>query len=168
MLFRSIQFWSAALVRERTHLTTATATTLVLAFPLGMAIGRWFGGSIAPRIGIDGRLRFVMVLQLLAFIAFWFSTSALLSFIALLFVGLGTSVQFALSTLRMLRIGFEKPDLAMGLSSLGAGFAIAGSPFLLGVLADQIGIIKGYLMVPILFSAALAIVTLVPLKESER
>ena len=108
------------------------------------------------------------LLQLLSFIGFWFSTSALLSFLALLLVGLGTSVQFALSTLRMLRIGHEKPDLAMGLSSLGAGLAIAGSPFFLGVLADHIGIVHGYLMVPILFAFALAIVTFVPLHESER
>ena len=164
----AIQFWSAALVRERTHLGAAASTTLVLAFPLGMALGRWFGASIAPRIGIDARLRSVMILQLVSFIGFWYSRNAVLSFVALLLVGLGTSVQFALSTLRMLRIGYEKPDLAMGLSSLGAGFAIAGSPFLLGVLADQIGIVRGYLMVPILFAAALAIIFAVPLKESER
>mgnify|MGYP003330640761 FL=1 len=164
----AIQFWSAALVRERTGLSAAHSTTLVLAFPLGMALGRWFGASIAPRVGIDARLRFVMALQLLSFMGFWFSTSALVSFVALLFVGLGTSVQFALSTLRLLRIGHEKPDLAMGLSSLGAGLAIAGSPFFLGVLADHIGIVHGYLMVPILFAFALAIVTFVPLHESER
>jgi predicted MFS family arabinose efflux permease len=164
----AIQFWSAALVRERTGLSAATATTLVLAFPLGMAIGRWFGATIAPRLGIDARLRLVMILQLLGFIAFWFSTSVLLSFLMLLLVGLGTSVQFALSTLRMLRIGFEKPDLAMGLSSLGAGIAIAGSPLALGILADNFGIVSGYLMVPVLFSCALLLVTLVPLREGER
>ena len=164
----AIQFWSAALVRERTGLSAAASTTLVLAFPLGMALGRWFGATIAPRIGIDLRLRLVMILQLVSFIGFWFSRSAILSFLALLLVGLGTSVQFALSTLRMLKIGREKPDLAMGLSSLSAGLAIAGSPLLLGILADQMGIVRGYLMVPILFAAALAIITFVPLHESER
>lgn len=164
----AIQFWSAALVRERTNLSAATSTTLVLAFPLGMAVGRWFGAYISPRLGIDQRLKFSMMLQFLGFFGFWFSTSPLLSFLALLLVGLGTSVQFALSTLRMLRIGYEKPDLAMGLSSLGAGIAIATSPLFLGILADRLGIIDGFLMVPILFAAALIIITLVPLKANER
>lgn len=164
----AISFWSAALFHERTGFEIATSTTLVLAFPLGMAVGRWFGPSIFPRIGIDTRLRFVMVVQAIGFGGFWFSKTAILSFLALFIVGLGTSVQFALSTLRMLRIGKEKPDLAMGLSSLSAGLAIAGSPFLLGLLADQMGIIRGFLMVPVAFAAAFIIITLVPLKEGER
>lgn len=164
----AIQFWSAALVRERTHLSAAAATTLVLAFPLGMALGRWFSAYISPKLGIDKRLITSMILQGAGFFGFWFSSSPLLSFFSLLLVGLGTSVQFALSTLRMLRIAYEKPDLAMGISSLGAGIAIASSPLFLGILADRFGIIDGFLMVPILFLIALTIIILVPLKEGER
>jgi len=71
-------------------------------------------------------------------------------------------MQFALSTLRLLRFGKDKPDLAIGKSSLGAGFAIALSPLFLGFLADQFGIIQAFLFVPVLVICAFVIVALVP------
>ena len=55
-----------------------------------------------------------------------------------------------------------RPDLAIGGSSTGAGLAIAGSPFLLGVLGDLFGISRAYLMVPVLIFISYIIVKLVP------
>jgi fucose permease len=88
------------------------------------------------------------------------------SFIALLMVGLGTSIQFTLTTLRLLNLGRPKTDLAMGRSSFAAGIAIAGSPLLLGALADQLGITQAFLIVPVFMALALLIIYLVPVKES--
>jgi predicted MFS family arabinose efflux permease len=163
----AIAFWSAALFRERTGYNSALSTTLVLAFPLGMLLGRWFGTYVFPKMDIDGRLRIIICIQGIGFMAFWFSEIAPISFIALLVVGLGTSMQFALSSLRLLRFGKDKPDLAMGRSSSSAGIAIALSPLFLGYLADLFGIVRGFLMVPALIVCALIIVTLVPSKAAE-
>ena len=44
---------------------------------------------------------------------------------------------------------------------------IALAPFLLGILGDQFGISRAYLMVPALILIALAIVILVPAKVEE-
>jgi MFS family permease len=71
-------------------------------------------------------------------------------------------MQFALSTLRLLRFGQGKADLAMGRSSLGAGLAIAISPLLLGYLADLFGIVNAFLFVPVLVISAFVIVLLLP------
>ena len=158
----AVAFWSAALLRERTTISAALATTLVLAFPMGMMIGRWFGTYLFPHFGIDKRLKVIIALQGLSFIIFWASEILITSFIALFIVGFGTSMQFALSTLRLLRFGKNKPDLAMGKSSLGAGFAIAFSPLFLGFLADQFGIVQAFLLVPALVICAFVIVALVP------
>ncbi len=158
----AVAFWSAALLRERTSIGAALATTLVLAFPMGMMVGRWFGTYLFPQFGIDKRLKVIIALQGVSFIVFWVSESVVTSFIALFFVGFGTSMQFALSTLRLLRFGKDKPDLAIGKSSLGAGFAIALSPLFLGFLADQFGIIQAFLFVPVLVICAFVIVALVP------
>jgi MFS family permease len=163
----AIAFWSAALFKERTGYGAALSTTLVLAFPLGMLFGRWFGTYVFPKMDIDGRLRMIICIQGFGFMAFWISEVALISFIALLIVGLGTSMQFALSSLRLLRFGHDKPDLAMGRSSSSAGIAIALSPLFLGYLADLFGIVRGFLMVPGLIVCALIIVTLVPSKAAE-
>jgi predicted MFS family arabinose efflux permease len=160
----AIAFWAAALLREKTGLNAAISTTMVLAFPLGMMIGRWFGTYIFPNLDIDARLKMIITLQGFSFLVFWISKSPFTSFIALFFVGLGTSMQFALSTLRLLRFGHEKPDLAMGKSSLSAGIAIGLSPLFLGYLADVFGIVKGFLLVPVLILIAFTIVTLLPSK----
>jgi len=158
----AIAFWAAALLREKTGLNAAISTTMVLAFPLGMMIGRWFGTYIFPNLDIDARLKMIITLQGFSFLVFWISKSPFTSFIALFFVGLGTSMQFALSTLRLLRFGHEKPDLAMGKSSLSAGIAIGLSPLFLGYLADVFGIVRGFLLVPVLILIAFTIVTLLP------
>jgi predicted MFS family arabinose efflux permease len=160
----AIAFWAAALLREKTGLSAAISTTMVLAFPLGMMIGRWFGTYIFPNLDIDARLKMIITLQGFSFLVFWISKSPFTSFIALFFVGLGTSMQFALSTLRLLRFGHEKPDLAMGKSSLSAGIAIGLSPLFLGYLADVFGIVRGFLLVPVLILIAFLIVTLLPSK----
>jgi fucose permease len=76
-------------------------------------------------------------------------------------------MQFALSTLRLLRFGQAKPDLAIGRSSFSAGIAIGLSPLLLGYLADIFGIVQGFLLVPVLVFCAFVIVTLVP-SQSDR
>ena len=161
----SISFWSAALLRERTGLTAALSTTLVLAFPLGMAIGRLSGTSFAPRIGIDRRLQIVLFMQVFGFALFWYSGNPIFSFLSLLIAGLGTSIQFPLTTLRLLNFGKEKPDLAMGKSGFAAGIAIGGAPLLLGFLADQFGIVQAFLIVPIAITLAFSIVTLIPIRE---
>lgn len=161
----AVAFWAAALFREKTGLSAALSTTLVLAFPFGMMIGRWFGTYLFPRLDIDDRLRLVIVLQGVSFMALWFSTNPVISFAMLFVVGLGTSMQFALSTLRLLRFGRAKPDLAMGKSSLSAGIAIGLSPLVLGLLADEFGIVQGFLLVPVLVVCAFIIVTLVPSKS---
>jgi predicted MFS family arabinose efflux permease len=163
----AISFWAAALLREKTDISAPLSTTLVLAFPLGMMLGRWFGTYLFPDLDIDKRLKMIIALQWFSFMVFWTSEILLTSFIALLFVGFGTSMQFALSTLRLLRFGREKPDLAMGKSSLSAGFAIGLSPLFLGFLADQIGIVNAFLLVPTLVIFAFVIVVLVPSDNPE-
>jgi predicted MFS family arabinose efflux permease len=163
----AIAFWAAALLRERTLTSAPIATTLVLAFPMGMMFGRWFGTYLFPHFGIDKRLKVIIALQGLSFMIFWASEILITSFIALFIVGFGTSMQFALSTLRLLRFGREKPDLAIGKSSLGAGFAIAFSPLFLGFLADQFGIITAFLLVPALVICAFIIVALLPSTSHE-
>lgn len=161
----AVAFWAAALFREKTGLGAALSTTLVLAFPFGMMIGRWFGTYLFPELDIDDRLRLIIALQGVSFMIFWISTNPYISFAMLFMVGLGTSMQFALSSLRLLRFGRAKPDLAIGKSSLSAGIAIGLSPLILGLLADKFGIVQGFLLVPVLVLCAFIIVTLVPSKQ---
>ena len=102
------------------------------------------------RTTLDNRLKTILAIQFLAFLVFWFSHNLTISLIALLFIGIGISGQFPMTTVRLIKLSNNRPDLAMAKSAFAGGCAIALAPFLLALLGDQIGISKAYLMVPVL------------------
>jgi predicted MFS family arabinose efflux permease len=155
-------FWAAALVKDRTNATAAISTIAIIALGLGMAIGRFFGGRLLHRFAADTQLQIVLGIQAVGFFGLWFSHQLAISLAMLLINGLGISMQFALTSLRLINASNGRPELAIGRSSLAAGLAIAGAPFLLGVLGDNYGISRAYLMVPVLIAIASLIVKLVP------
>lgn len=155
-------FWAAALVRDRTGSSAAISTISLVAVGTGMAIGRWFGPSVLKRYSLDHQLKAIIIAQFVGFAILWFSHTLWISIISLFVVGLSLSMQFALSSLRLIGFSDGRPDLAIGRSSLAAGAAIAFAPFILGVLGDQFGISRAYLMVPILILIALATIITVP------
>ena len=155
-------FWSAALLKDRVGSTAAISTVAIVALGTGMGIGRWYGGLVLKNFKLDTQLLSLVLLQLIGFISFWLSHDMLISLLSLFIVGVGISMQFALSAIRLVSFSDERPDLAVGRSSLAAGIAIAGAPFLLGFLGDNFGISRAYIMVPVLIIIAFIIVALTP------
>lgn len=158
----AISFWAAALLKDRVETTAAISTVAVVAFGSGMAIGRWYGGLLLKRFVLDTQFLICIGVQFLGFTSFWFSHNMFISLVSLLTIGLGISMQFALASIRLISFSDGRPDLAVGHTSLAAGIAIAAAPFLLGLLGDNFGISRAYIMVPILIVIAFAIVKLVP------
>ena len=155
-------FWSAALLKDRVGSSAAISTVAIVALGTGMGIGRWYGGLVLKNFKLDTQLLGLVLLQLIGFISFWLSHNMLISLLSLFIVGVGISMQFALSAIRLVSFSDERPDLAVGRSSLAAGIAIAGAPFLLGFLGDNFGISRAYIMVPVLIIIAFVIVALTP------
>jgi len=158
-------FWAAALLRDRVGSTAAISTVCIVALGTGMGIGRWFGGPALKRFKLDHQLQILIGAQFIGFGVFWFSHNLALSLISLLVIGLGISMQFALASIRLIGLSDNRPDLAIGKSSLAAGIAIGGAPFLLGVLGDSLGISRAYIMVPVLIAIAMIIIVKVPSHE---
>ena len=155
-------FWAAALVKDRVGSTAAVSTLSMLAFGIGMALGRWFGPGLLRQLNIDSKLKSVLVFQFIGFGIFWASHIMWLSLLTLLMMGSGVSMQFALSSMRLIGLSGGRPELAVGRSSLAAGIAIAAAPFLLGVFGDHLGISRAYLMVPVLIVIALGTIIAIP------
>lgn len=155
-------FWSASLISDRTDASPAISTLAVIAFGTGVGLGRWYAGRLLKRFHADEQLKIALLLQFVAFGLFWSSHILAFCLITLFFVGLGISVQFPLFTLRMVAFSEGRPDLAMGKSSIAAGIAIASSPLLLGILGDNFGISRAYIMVPVLIALGFAMVLISP------
>ena len=160
-------FWAAALVINRTKATPAISTLVIAALGSGMGLGRWYWGKILKRWTLDTQLKTIIGIQFVGFAVLWFSHNLVLSFFSLLVAGLGISSQFALASLRLIGLSDHRPDLAIGKSSLAAGVAIGGAPFLLGVLGDHLGISRAYIMVPVLIAIAYLAVQFVPAHVEE-
>jgi predicted MFS family arabinose efflux permease len=160
-------FWAAALVRDRVGSSAAISTISLVAVGSGMGIGRWFGPSLLKRNSVDAQLKAIVVTQFLGFATLWFSHRLWISIASLFVVGLGLSMQFALLSLRLIGFSDGRPDLAIGRSSLAVGIAIAGAPFMLGVLGDHLGISRAYLMVPVLIVITLTSIIAVPSSQSK-
>ena len=158
-------FWSASLISDRTDASAAISTLAVIAFGTGVGTGRWYAGRLLKRFHADEQLKIALSLQFIAFGLFWSSHILALCLITLFMVGLGISVQFPLFTLRMVAFSEGRPDLAIGKSSIAAGIAIASSPLFLGVLGDNFGISRAYIMVPVLIALGFAMVALSPSKH---
>lgn len=161
-------FWAAALLRDRIGSSAAISTICIVAVGSGMGLGRWFGPKLLHRATLDAQLKTVILMQFIGFATLWFSHTLWISVMALLAVGLGLSMQFALASLRLINFSDRRPDLAIGRSSLAAGLAIAGAPFLLAVLGDHLGISRAYLMVPVLIVIAFVTVVAIPSPQSTR
>jgi predicted MFS family arabinose efflux permease len=155
-------FWSAALLKDRVGSSAAISTVAIVALGTGMGVGRWFGGLLLRNFKLDNQLLGVVALQFIGFAAFWLSHSMIISLMCLFIIGLGISMQFALSAIRLVGFSGNRPDLAVGKSSLAAGIAIAGAPFLLGFLGDNFGISRAYIMVPVLIAIAFILIKLTP------
>jgi predicted MFS family arabinose efflux permease len=155
-------FWAAALLKERVGSSAAVSTVAIVALGIGMGIGRWYGGLVLKNLSLDNQLLSIIALQFFGFLGFWLSHSMVLSLICLFAVGVGISMQFALSSIRLIGLSQGRPDLAIGRASLAAGIAIAGAPFLLGLLGDSFGISRAYIMVFVLIVIAFTIIKLVP------
>jgi predicted MFS family arabinose efflux permease len=163
----AISVWAAALLKDRVGSTAAISTVAIVAMGPGMGIGRWYGGLVLGHLKLDTQLLTVITLQFIGFVGFWLSHNMILSLFCLLAVGIGISMQFALSSIRLIGLSDGRPDLAIGRASLAAGIAIAGAPFLLGLLGDNFGISRAYIMVFVLIAIAFVIVKVIPSKAQE-
>lgn len=160
-------FWAAALLKDRVGSTAAISTVAIVALGTGMGLGRWYGGLVLKSLKLDTQLLSIIALQFVGFLGFWMSHNMFVSLFCLLAVGMGISMQFALSSIRLIGLSDGRPDLAIGRASLAAGTAIAGAPFLLGILGDNFGISRAYIMVFVLIAVAFAIVKAIPSKVHE-
>ena len=159
----SLTLWSAQLLRDQDHLSKAAAATGVTAIVGGLALGRLLGVRLAADRDVDWLLARAFGLNLVGFSVFWVSRNPWLAFFGLAVCGLGMALQYPLGVARAIRAaagtGFGKnviarSNRASAQISLGTGIAVGVAPFILGFLADGIGIRNAFLLVPLLIMVA--------------
>lgn len=163
----TLTLWSADLLRERAGLGAAAAAASLAAVTGGMLIGRLFGSRMAETWSADRLLTLSILIALSAFAIAWTSTVVWIILVGLFVMGLGISVQWPIGLARAVAASGGMTNKASGLSSVAAGASSGVAPFVLGALSDSIGLHLAFLIIPMLFAGALAIIIAKPMKSSE-
>ena len=145
----TLAIWSSQLLAER-GLGSAASTASVTAVVGGMALGRVFGARLALRFPVEDLLAGCFGLTVVGFALFWSVESTVASLLGLFVAGLGVSLQFPLIISRAVAVAEGRTDLAVSRAGLGAGTAIGLGPFLLGAIADVVGIRTAFFLVPVM------------------
>jgi predicted MFS family arabinose efflux permease len=152
-----LSLWSSDLLRSRTGLTSGAATAGFSAVLVGLTVSRFVGGRLATRREVDWLLTRALVVLLLGFTVFWAAHTAWLAITGLVVAGLGLGVQYPLTVGRAIGSAAGRTDLAATRASLAAGIASGLAPFLLGLLADRVGVHTAFLIVPVLIALAMVL-----------
>ena len=99
-------------------------------------------------------LYYALTVCAIGFTAFWLTTWAPLAIAGLLVSGLGIALLYPLGLSRAIDASDGRPDLATARVGLGAALASGAGPFVLGALADRVGIHGAFLVVPVLLVVA--------------
>ena len=149
-----LTLWAADLLRSRDGLGGGAASAAITGLVAGMFCGRLVGGRMALRFGVDPLLYAAIGVAAAGFAVFWVSTWAPLAIAGLLLCGLGVALHYPLGIARAIDAAEGRPDLASARTGLAAALAVGVGPFVLGALADQVGLHAAFLVVPALLAAA--------------
>lgn len=154
----SIIFWAADFLEQAIGLSKINAASLMSLFFGAVMLGRVIG-SYASRFMPSNRLLIITIgIVLVGFPLFWLAPFAWLNVTGLFVLGLGTANLFPLSMSIALSLAPQQVDTASARVVMSAGIAMLTAPFILGWLADTVGIQLAYSIVPLLLLAALAII----------
>jgi predicted MFS family arabinose efflux permease len=157
-----VAYWGADFLADGTGLSRPAAATSLTAFFVAMLVGRIASSRLARTLPATLLLAATLGLALVGFPLFWFSPGSILTLAGLFVTGLGIGGVYPLGVSAAIAAVPGNSDAAAARLSIGGGGAILVAPFVLGALADRIGIAMAFgIVVPMLLVAlALALVAL--------
>jgi predicted MFS family arabinose efflux permease len=157
-----LAYWGADFLADGTGLSRPAAATSLTAFFVAMLGGRIASSRLARFLPTMLLLAATLGLSLVGFPLFWFSPGSILTLAGLFVTGLGIGGVYPLGVSAAIAAVPGNSDAAAARLSIGGGGAILIAPFVLGALADRIGIATAFgIVMPMLLAAlALALVAL--------
>jgi fucose permease len=153
----SVVYWGASFLASDSPLSKADAATAMAAFFLAMLIGRAIGSRLTRALPGLLVLATSLGIALVGFPLFWLVPSPLVRIVGLFIVGLGLANIYPLGVALATGAAPGQADRASARLSVAAGLSALIAPFILGALADHIGIGQAFgIAIPLLALALLA------------
>jgi fucose permease len=169
-LFLSVEFtltlWSSDLLRERGGFEAGAAAASVAAVTGGIFIGRILGSRFAEYFPVDRILAFAVFITLTGWLIVWLSTTGAVMLFGLLISGIGVSVFWPIGVSRVVLASGGQSDRASALSAVAGGTAGGVGPFLLGSLADSVGVHSAFLVLPVALTLGFLLMKINPVTRA--
>jgi fucose permease len=149
-----MSLWAAIVLREEAGFSAGGAAAAVSAILGGMLVGRTFGARLALRMGTIPLYFGALVVSFAGFLIFWFAGSAWSAIVGLFVIGLGNAMHYPLAIALAISLAPGQADRAAGVSSYSMGLSFGLGPFVLGLLADEVGAHAALLLIPLFLVAA--------------
>jgi fucose permease len=149
-----VGYWGADFLADGTGLTRPAAATSLTAYFAAMLAGRVVSSRLARTLPPAILLAATLFLALFGFPLLWLSPGTLLALAGLFVTGLGIGGVYPLGVSAAIASAPGNTDAAAARLSVGGGGAILVAPFVLGTLADRVGISTAFgIVVPMLLAA---------------
>jgi fucose permease len=149
-----VGYWGADFLADETGLTRPAAATSLTAFFAAMLVGRVASSRLARTLPTAVLLAMTLFVALLGFPLFWLSPGTLMALAGLFLTGLGIGGVYPLGVSAAIAAAPGDTDAAAARLAIGGGGAMLVAPFVLGALADRVGIGTAFgIVVPMLLAA---------------
>jgi fucose permease len=143
-------YWSTSLVLERTGADESIATATTAGLIAGMTAMRFVVGPLTRRWHSAHLLAVSFGISVVGWAVLWTATSPAVALAGLAVAGFGYGAQYPLSVALVLGIAREAADRAQAVATFTGGAAVGLAPFILGAVADAVGMHTAFLAVPVL------------------
>jgi fucose permease len=149
-----VGYWGADFLADGTGLTRPAAATSLTAFFVAMLVGRIASSRLALTLPPAVLLAATLSLALLGFPLFWLAPATPLALAGLFVMGFGIGGVYPLGVSAAIAAAPGNTDAASARLSIGGGGAMLVAPFVLGALADRVGISTAFgIVIPMLLAA---------------
>jgi len=155
-----IVFWGSGYLIHVVGIERNWATTLMSLFFVAGLLARVIGSWLTRRFSAESILPVALVIGGVGFLLFWLGSLPILNVAGLFIAGFGIANLFPLSYAAAANRIPEHADLASALGILGGGIAIFLSPFVLGRVADIVGLRLALTCILFLFSVCIVVLVL--------
>jgi fucose permease len=151
-----IAFWATDYLETERRFSDSGAAAAASLLLVGMTIGRFFGGWIARRARPEPILLVALTTAAAGFALFWLVDAAPGALAGLGITGLGMALLYPLTLTLAIEAAEGRTDAATARAAFAAGIAMAVAPFALGAIADAVGLVGAFAVVPTLMGAGLS------------
>jgi fucose permease len=151
-----IAFWATDYLETERSFSDSRAAAAASLLLVGMTVGRVLGGWISRRSRPEPILLSALATAGSGFGLFWLVDAPAAALAGLGITGLGIALLYPLTLTLAIDAAEGRTDAATARAAFAAGIAIAVAPFVLGAVADAVGLVGAFAVVPTLMIGGLA------------